>query len=158
MKIVIFVTALVLLASCAVLPEHKYASINERVGWLHGNCLAIKNPNIELPKNMTLFDFKSEKRFSTATVTEKVQSGDECYALLDDRKEVNLASGYSFYKVKSESPVNLAIGYLNISNVDNLVFNYCTTTEGILFSISKSKLNIWEGYYYLGYESEATCN
>jgi hypothetical protein len=55
------------------------------IGWLYGNCLAIKNRNIALPYTFTLVH-------------------------LDDRIAVNSGSGYSSYLVKSEQPANLAIG------------------------------------------------
>lgn len=159
MKKVIFIAVIGLLTSCLASSQEQDVSINKNVGWLHGNCFAIKNSNIRLPKNITLVDLESEKRLSTATVTEKAQSGYECHALLDDRKKINLSEGYFFYKVKSESPVNMGIGYFRLGNADNLVFDYCATNEGMIFSISnsKSKSTVWEGYYYLGYESEATC-
>jgi hypothetical protein len=36
-------------------------------------------------------------------------------------------------------------------------FHYCTTTEGVAFKVNEISQEIWKGYYYLGYESEATC-
>ncbi|MEJ2755726.1 MAG: hypothetical protein P8104_07810, partial [Gammaproteobacteria bacterium] len=86
MNIVIFAGLIGLLISCSVLPQKKNVDIHENVGWLHGNCLAIKNSTIALPKTFTLYEFESGKNFSTATITEEAKSGDECYALLDDRK------------------------------------------------------------------------
>jgi len=59
--------------------------------------------------------------------------------------------------VESQKPVNLAIGVLGAKSVSDLEFSFCNTTEGIQFSLSKSSAVIWEGYYYLGYESEPTC-
>ena len=145
------------LVACSDFPQEAGVPINDRVGWLHGNCLAIKNPSIKLPRTFSIFDFESDRRARTATATERAQSGDECYALLDDRKEINSSGGYSFYKVESESPVNIGIGYFDLGDIHDLEFEYCSATEGMVFSISRSESKIWEGYYYLGYESEATC-
>jgi len=41
---------------------------------------------------------------------------------------------------------------LNVSN-----FDYCTTTEGIKNFVKDSSTVVWEGYYYLGDDSEVSC-
>ena len=157
-KISILIVIVGLIGSCALSSPKQIIDIEQNVGWLHGNCLAIKEPNIEFPMDITLANLDSKQSFQTASITGEAQSSDECYALLDDRIETNIGSGYSFYKVKSNNPINMAIGFLQLDNPDQLVFDYCTTTEGILFSILKSDKKIWKGYYSLGYESEATCD
>lgn len=127
------------------------------IGWLHGNCLAIKNKTIALPHTFTLVHLDKSRSTENAEITQKATTGEACYPLLTDRLEVNSDSGYSFYLVKSELPVNLGIGLLDKNNTKDIEYSYCNTTEGIRFFISSQNTIIWEGYYYLGYESEPTC-
>lgn len=160
MKTAALVAVAALLAACSNLPNAEnatHADYDANIGWLHGNCLAIKNPTLELPKEFTLLGFEPNERFTTAIATEEAVSGDECHALLDDRKESNLAEGYSFYKVKSDLPINIGIGFFALGSTDDMTFNHCSTTEGMIFSISEQDRKVWEGYYYLGYDSEPTC-
>jgi hypothetical protein len=157
MKYVFFPLLIGLLFSCSISSVKNDVDPDRNIGWLHGNCLAINDPFIEYPLNFTLVDLGPEQKIRSATIVGRSQSGDDCYALMDDRKNVNIGAGYSFYKIESKAPVNLAIGFLQINDSDGVDFEYCSTTEGISFSVFRYKTKVWEGYYYLGYESEATC-
>ncbi len=157
MKIFILALFFVLIGSCAVVQKSERINYEENIGWMHGNCLALKNPNIMSPQEINIVFLEDGKFVETGTIIGKTNLGNNCFALLDDRKEVNLNNGYSFYLVESKSPVNLAIGYLKLDAPSGLDFNFCSTTEGIMYTISRGKSAVWEGYYYLGYESEATC-
>ena len=144
--------------SCSAFSQSTNESMDREVGWLHGNCLAIKNPDIPSQHYFKLIHLGEGAAVENAVVQEKTTDGEKCYPLLDDRVEVNTQSGYTYYLVKSKNPINLAIGVLE-SKVDlNLDFDFCNTSEGIQFSISKKDGSlVWGGYYYLGYESEPTC-
>ena len=144
------------------------------IGWLHGNCLAIKDGMS--PENVSLYAVDLE---STAVINlrsgKKAITGSECYALMEDRSSINTQDNRRFYTVASDKPVNLAIGIvytgdgmLTEDQVMDLnhdgkqdTFTSCSTTEGMMFSIwageaYKSEM-IWSDYYYLGYDSEADC-
>jgi hypothetical protein len=127
------------------------------VGWLHGNCLAIKNQSISLPYTFTLIHLDENENSEKTVITEKATTRKGCYAIMDGRLEVNRDNGYSFYLVESEQVVNLAIGVLSNQETNAFKYSYCNTTEGIRFTLSKQNSILWEGYYYLGYESEPTC-
>lgn len=159
MKLIFSFVIAILAASCSLAPKVNSDSLDSEVGWLHGNCLAIKNANVSPGSQLTLMYLDGENISEKAKIIKKATDSEECYPLLDDRASVNKSSGYFFYTVKSKKPVNLAIGILKPEEVSvyELKFSYCNTTEGINFSISKSNSKIWEGYYYLGYESEPTC-
>lgn len=158
MKKITFILTLALLSACTVVSKSEEKNIEQNIGWLHGNCLAIKNTGIKDATRLTIVDLDSNKKFSPSIITGKNQSSDECNALLEDRKDINISNGYSFYQVKSDAPINLAIGFIKLDNANKLTFDYCTTSEGISFSVLKAKEKIWEGYYYLGYDSEPTCS
>lgn len=149
----------IMATSCSSLPELNSDGLNSKVGWLHGNCLAIKNTNIPPYYQFTLLHLDNENTIEKAIVIKKATNSEECYPLLEDRASVNKSAGYFFYTVKSKKPVNFAIGILKPegTSVSELKLSYCNTTEGMNFSVSKNSSEIWEGYYYLGYESEPTC-
>ncbi len=133
-----------------------------RVGWLHGNCLAIMNAGLSTGTPITVVQPNQPQLVSSATVASRASSGKECTALLEDRRQVNLGSGYTFYRVNSDTDINLGIAMLGkLKNIDDYAFDYCNTREGMSFSLKSSNkpsgAELWRGYYYLGYESEATC-
>ncbi|WP_188151891.1 hypothetical protein [Teredinibacter waterburyi] len=157
MKLLVLLTLISILFSCSIPTKNPKVDIDLNIGWLHGNCLAIKNDNLASNTKITVFDFEMENQLVPASVISVAQSGEDCYALLDDRINVNTLAGYSFYTVKSSRSIGVAIGFVDIGNPAALTFEYCTTTEGIYFSVEKNRFKIWDGYYYLGYESDPTC-
>lgn len=151
------------LISCAeTRNKHGITTIDYQssVGWLHGRCLAIKNPNILQGSQLTIVQLDEPQITSSATVLNKAINGEKCFALSDDRRKVNIDSGHSFYLINTESNINLGIAVVNNTiNVEKYNFDYCTTTEGVLYKLSqKNGEDLWRGYYYLGYDSEATCD
>ncbi len=133
------------------------------VGWLHGRCLAIKNSNILKGSQLTIVQLDEPQKISSATALSITIDGEKCFALSKDRQKVNIDSGYSFYLINSDSDINLGIAIVdNAINVEKYDFDYCTTTEGVLYSLKKlnnmNSEDLWNGYYYLGYDSEATCD
>jgi len=132
------------------------------IGWLHGRCLAIKNSAISKGSQLAIVQLDNPQKISSATVATKTQDGEKCIPLSEDRQKVNIDSGHSFYLINSKTDINLGIAVLDHAiTVNNYKFDYCTTTEGVLYSLkrlnSNNGKNLWTGYYYLGYESEATC-
>lgn len=130
------------------------------VGWLHGRCLAIKNPNILTGSHLTIVQLDEPQITSSATVLNKAIDGEKCFALSKDRQKVNIDSGYSFYLINTKANINLGIAVVdNAINVEKYNFDYCTTTEGVLYKLNQQDgKGLWRGYYYLGYDSEATCD
>ncbi len=133
------------------------------IGWLHGSCLAIKNENISSDSLVTIVQLDEPQNIFSAAVLDKAKDGEKCFPLLEDRRKINIESGYSFYLVDSKLDINLGIAVVdNVINTEKYAFDYCTTTEGVLYSLKKIDQNnddkLWSGYYYLGYESEATCD
>lgn len=146
------------MVSCSSASQSTYISEENSVGWLHGNCLAIKQANLPFQKRFILVHLNEKKRTEMATVVRKVSPEDECPALLGDRGEVNMRAGYHFYWVESEGDVDLAIGMMDQENIKGFEFSFCTTLEGIMFSVSRGiNAVVWSAYYYLGYESKPTC-
>jgi len=133
------------------------------VGWLHGNCYAIKNSNVLTGDKLTIVQLGKPQIISSASVIGAAKDGEKCFPLLEDRRTVNVDNGYLFYLIDSEPAINLGIAVVDETiQVNKYVFDYCTTTEGVLYSLKKlnqnNSSNLWQGYYYLGYESEATCD
>lgn len=149
-------------------------------GWGHGECMVFDGPDVSSGDEIAVVGVIGRHRLARATVGEKVVSSENCYPLLEDRKEVNTSSGNAFYLIKGipkESAFGLSIGLAG--NRPDLVVDQgvasadvdgdgyrdtlgqCSTSEGVRFFIASGKSgatgNIWEGYYYLGYDSEVTC-
>lgn len=155
-------------------------SKNSILGWVHGECLAIENNNLVLGDKITVIGVIEGHKITKATIGENATSSDNCYALLEDRKEINTSSGYTFYLVEGIPNIStFGLSIVLVGNQPDLVisegvayadingdgfrdrFGQCSTSEGVSFYIlsgnSSEATKIWEGYYYLGYDSEVTC-
>ncbi|MDW6002858.1 hypothetical protein [Vibrio mangrovi] len=130
---------------------------DSKIGWMHGKCIAIKNPHISPRQEFTIIHLGEKTPSSVGTIVEKTEGDESCYPLLEDRKEINIENGYDFYLVRTNEDVNLAIGTFYLEKTNGLNYGYCQTSEGIEYFITKNDKKIWEGYYYLGYESKPTC-
>jgi len=137
--------------------DNANALLDENIGWMHGNCLAIKNDNLKELLNVRVVKLADENVIEDAIIIKKANSGGECFPLMDDRREVNISSGYSFYLVDPTTPIDLAIAVVGEKEVDASNFDFCSTSEGIKYFLKKSSETTWEGYYYLGYGAEVTC-
>lgn len=159
MKYFIVLSLLILSISCAAnnLQTNSDLFVEKNIGWMHGNCLVIKNQDIKIPADITLVKLEANNTTEKATIISKTTSQEDCFPLLEDRRKINISSGYSFYLVKSVVPIDLAIGVIGSEELNVSNFSYCTTIEGIKYLIKDSSTVIWEGYYYLGYDSEVTC-
>ena len=159
MKGIILLVVLFLSISCGIDNQRKgdYILSERNVGWMHGDCLAIKNNHIDESVDITVIKLEEENITEKAIITRKANSGEGCLALMEDRSEVNISSGYSFYLVDSTTPVDLAIAIIGEEEVDASNFYFCSTSEGIKYFMKNSSETTWEGYYYLGYGTEVTC-
>ena len=175
--LLLFVISILTIYACTPAADnksHKKINNNIMIGWLHGNCLAIK-ADIDLSSyRLTVVNLDENQDVSTLLIGNRTENSAECYALLDDRSAINLADERRFYTVISSTPINLAIGVVTTggetkpesvldSDGDGIndTFSYCSGSEGMNFSVwsgeaHKSQL-IWSDYYYLGYDIEADC-
>ena len=130
----------------------------EEMGWLHGNCLVIKDSHIPVHSKLSIVLLDKPQSVKKGEVLGRAISGEQCYPLLEDRRTVNVDAGYSFYLVNIKVQVNLAIGSVGKElDIHKYNYSYCTTAEGVQFSATEGSKTIWSGYYYLGYDSETTC-
>ncbi|MDH2433396.1 hypothetical protein QCD60_12520 [Pokkaliibacter sp. MBI-7] len=156
--------ALLPAVGCAAEP----ASLDQQLGWLHGQCLAIKNAGLVAGSKVQLVLLDEPQTTISGTVESKVTDSSQCFALMDDRRKVNQAAGYQFYRVATTEPVELAIGRVSDEQIRltepdlrNAHFSYCSTGEGVQFSVwpvqAYQDKPLWRGYYYTGYDTEADC-
>ncbi|MCE9687861.1 hypothetical protein LZP73_16905 [Shewanella sp. AS16] len=168
-KSLIFMSLFVCIASCST-QNVNALPIESAVGWLHGNCLAIQNDALKSNDLLNIVLLENEPAKVAARISGKAQDGTSCYALMEDRRDINQSAGYTFYTVKADTNINLAIGIVAAAKNKKLVaalnnnlagFTYCSSSEGVHYSMwSKSPYTsekLWSAYYYLGYESEADC-
>ena len=152
---------------------------SERIGWLHGPCLAIANPNLAHGTPVALVITATPQRVLQTQIQEQTNSPGACEALMEGRGTRNAKAGMSFYKLETGSvdssemgfgivkpPSNLSVvnGLAQVDldqNGHNEVFSSCATTEGIKFAVWTDKAyqgeSRWSGYYYLDYETKPTC-
>ncbi|EDM68683.1 hypothetical protein PE36_01842 [Moritella sp. PE36] len=155
-------TSAMLLTACAepthIQPTEVMADFEHNVGWLHGSCLAIKNDSIVNNTKLTLVPLDNSENVITARIARPAETGKDCLALLEDRATVNLTNGYSFYAINTDTDIDLAIGVIDM-DVKLYGFDYCSTTEGLVFKLTNAGQSqaLWRGYYYLGYDTETTC-
>jgi hypothetical protein len=146
-----------LLASCSAYPVPLGAPQALQFGWLHGNCLAVKSPIADLPQTIYVSRDGEGGDLVEARIVSAVSADGDCQALLADRAGPNRAEGRVFYIVESLQPIDLAIAVLGKGARESLRYNQCFTSEGVNFSVSDGNRVVWEDYYYLGYDVEATC-
>ena len=145
------------------------------IGWLHGNCMGIKNSGVKKGALVTVVELGDGNALVQAMIVKKAHHGKECNALRDEIRDTNLAGDTSFYVVSSKKRIELGVGVINSSENDAVVknllhgrkkslqekFKYCTTAEGIRFTVWSGKAYdsklLWSGYYYLGYDTEENC-
>lgn len=156
MRLFFFIAIIIIATPCISLSKQIR---DNKTGWIHGNCLGIKNSNLTPFTQFTLVNLDNKNSIEKAVVLKKVFDKKECFPLLDDRADINKSAGYIFYLIKSNKPINLAIGVFESEKlpISELTFSSCNTTEGIQFFISNKDSLLWKGYYYLGYELEPTC-
>ena len=180
------ITTLVLAAvSCRGVnesPQQPHAAafaFNERIGWLHGPCLAISNPGLARGTAVTLVIAGEPQKVEQTRIQERTESATTCQALLEGRAKMNAKPGISFYALEpgSVAPTDMGVGLVSppatpavvngLARVDldqdghSEVFSSCATTEGIKFAVWNDKAfqgeSRWSGYYYLDYEMKPTC-
>lgn len=151
----------------------------ERIGWLHGPCLAIANPNLVAGTPIVLVLTGEPQKVQQARIGERTESPKKCQALMQGRAAVNAKPGMFFYTLETGTidSANMGFGVVApptnpevVSGVVRMdldqnghgeVFSSCATTEGIKFAAWTEKAYQgqprWSGYYYLDYESQPTC-
>lgn len=141
------------------------------IGWFHGNCLAIQNPDIQKGSEINLVSTGDKVTVIKAKIMEKVFDDTHCWPLSADRRHVNVDTGkVSFYRLFTDTELNLGIGIMvnqgneseildiNRDGVTDKLYS-CASSEGIHFKVYNGTTDrlIWAGYYYLGYDIEANC-
>lgn len=156
---------------------------DKNIGWFYDKCLVINAANLSEGTEVILIDTQAPQnnRQHSHVISHAVQA-DECAPLSEDRKSVNAVDGVYFYLIsRAEKPQVDALftfgialvsasknSILSISEVPDLnndglpdSFTSCATSEGISFDVWGSTAyksqNLWNAYYYLGYDIESTC-
>lgn len=162
--------------SCKRPPPFNYA---ERVGWLHGPCLAIANSNLGPATPLTLVLTGEPQRIQQAKIVGQTTSSETCPALLEGRAKVNAADGIVFFALESSGLTPRQMGFGIVSPPTPLeirnnqaqsdlnqdghaeLYTTCNTTEGIKFSIWNEKAYqgkpLWTAYNFLDYEMTPSC-
>ena len=77
------------------------ADLEHSIGWIHGGCLAIKNKSLADGQKFQMIYLGESQQLHDAKIVRATMSADHCAALEEGRKEINIAQGYSFYKISS---------------------------------------------------------
>jgi len=170
---------------CGGVKEQGHASVAgpfvfaERIGWLHGSCLAISNPALVAGTPVAVVIMGEPQNVRQARIGKRTDSPEMCQALKEGRAAINAKSGRFFYLLETGSigstdmgfgivapPVNPDVvnGFARVDldqNGRSEVFSSCATTEGVKFTVWTDKAYQgeprWSGYYYLDYEMKPTC-
>ncbi|HEY5603291.1 MAG TPA: hypothetical protein VIM41_09295 [Gammaproteobacteria bacterium] len=157
----------------------KTFEFEKNLGWVHGNCLAIRNSALAKDTPVTLITLDGQQTTTVSQIDSTGSAESGCLPLLDDRVKQNTMNGRVFYQLnlpQSDTDL-LAIGILTASlpvHGETKVFKFdldgdgqndtvssCDTSEGIRFSLWSGAVNtgklLWSDYYYLGYDLQPTC-
>ena len=149
------------------------------IGWIHGNCLAIKHANLLTGTMITVISLDGQQNTVSAPIVGPAMAEAGCPALLEDRVKQNTQNGRVFYQLSlpPADPERLAVGILTNSlpaPSDAKIFkadldgdghnenvSFCDTSEGMKFSLWSGAINsgklLWSDYYYLGYDLQPNC-
>jgi hypothetical protein len=151
---------------------------NRYVGWIHGECLGIKNADVHPGTVVHVISLQKPQSVKKATIIGGATSGNECPALLPDRMKVNQRKGRSFYRLDLPTGTDfMAIGVVdldvNVTSADGTILidltqdgkpaiaASCQTGEGVRFYLAPREPSgqgrLWSDYYYLGYDTKPTC-
>lgn len=166
-KNMIFVLLFMALTGCANAAYTEGYPTN-KIGWLHGNCLAISNPAMSPGQKISIIVLGDKQETVEGLIVHKTTEAKECYALSEDRKDVNLNQGNTFYLVSASKEIELGIGLVDLHSKLNDEYNnqrnsfgFCSTSEGVQFSVWEGapyhSKKLWDDYYYFGYDTEANC-
>jgi len=164
---------LALLAVSCSRPQAAQLPIEQRVGWIDSNCLAIDNKTLAEGTPLTVVAFGDNESLIDAKVVRPTQSAALCPPLHVDRRAAN-STNFSFYEVGPSDGRRIESGIGLIGNVSRVGvgidadgdgsadhFTHCTSSEGIWFGVWKDApykaKSLWSGYYYLGYDVDPTC-
>ena len=181
-------TLMVILAmtSCHQVSEPTQHSTNRevfpferRIGWFHGPCFAISDPNLARGTTVDLVVMGEPQTVLQAKVGEQMSSAASCPPLMEGRRRQNARSGTSFYGMMETklTATDMGIGIVSPphklavlnglaetdlnSDGQHEVFSSCATTEGIKFAVWTQRAYrgapLWSTYYYLGYDMSPTC-
>jgi hypothetical protein len=153
-------------------------SFAERVGWIHGRCLAIANHTLARGAPVAVIITDEPQRVQPARLGGRTTDASVCPALLEGRAGINAKSEISFYRLEAEAlgPRDIGIAIIDppamptvVNGLARLaldptgehVFSSCTTSEGIKYAVWSGQANRgeprWSGYNYLGYDVTRTC-
>ena len=182
-KFVVLVGLAMTMVGCTTLIEKSQSkTLTKHVGWYYDHCLVIKAANLPNGTVVTLVDAEASHNTIRSRVISSAKNEDKCPPLMEDRKDVNTEGGKSFYLISkpkaTQADTTFTYGVavviagennplsisetLDLNNDGKLdSFSFCATSEGISFDVwsatpYKSE-NIWNGYYYLGYDIESNC-
>jgi hypothetical protein len=149
-------------------------AIEQRIGWLHGACLAIDNKTLAAGAPLTMMVLDNGQSIVEGNIVRPADAAARCPALAEGRRAANTETGLSFYvvAVPQDREPGLAIGVIGKAprvgtgldaNGDGKAdqFSQCATTEGVSFAVwngpAYQGAPLWSGYYYLGYDTDSTC-
>lgn len=142
---------------------------HKNTGWIHGNCIAIKNNSLKQGTQVDITVLGKEQRRISAEIVKETDDITGCFGLYEDRAAINKSENRRFYTLNiQDADTNfIAIGLINTNNrlthkdLETKVFGSCETSEGMNFYIWKEKefkdKPLWTDYYYLGYDVTPTC-
>lgn len=168
-------------ASSPSLPANQSSDtvdFNHYVGWIHGECLGIKNADIHPGTVVHVISLEKPQSVRKAAIIGGATSGNECPALLPDRMKVNQRKGRFFYRLDLPTGTDfMAIGVIDLKvkmiSADGTIridltrdgtaaiAASCQTGEGVRFYLApgdpSGQGRLWSDYYYLGYDTKPTC-
>ena len=157
-------------AGCQAAPAIPAVPLEQRVGWVNGSCLAIMNAGLQPTGPITVVALDDKPAIVAGQIVGATSSSGVCPPLLEDRRRSN--DKWSFYEVRLDGRADLGIAVIGEeTRLDGGIdlsgdgkpeeFTQCTTSEGVSFRVWNGTpyrgTPLWSGYYYLGYDTEATC-
>lgn len=159
--------------------NHEVFPLEKRIGWFHGPCLVISDPNLARGSSVVLVVMGEPQTVLPAEIEGPISSAAACPPLIEGRRKQNDRPGTSFYGLMATklTATDMGIGVVappdKVTVVNGLaqtdlnsdgqreVFSSCATTEGIKFAVWSERAYqgspLWSKYYYLGYDMKPTC-
>ena len=182
-KVPVLACLTMIITACTSLTDDAQdKSIIKHAGWFYGECLVINTPNLSKGTPVTLVDAEGTENKFRSEIIAPTDDPDKCLPLHEERSGGNMINGNRFYLISKpeEGQFDTTFTYgiavvleknsrslsiletLDLNNDGKLdEFSVCAASEGINFDIWSStpykSINLWNGYYYLGYAIESDC-
>lgn len=160
LRCLLAVSGILSLSACVTVTDiqgSERAEVSQHIGWVHANCLAIQNKDLQPGDRLTLHSADRQGLTQVARIATRTRDAQSCMPLRPDRRDINLLTGATFYLINASNAPELAVATTS-GAPGGLDYRYCFGNKGVTFMGSDGATRIWEGYYFTAAPQPQACS